>query len=361
MKRICTNCGQVAPQGITWCQNVDCHAGSLTTILDYGESLGNIEVQRLLRVFRASAVYEARRGKENVLLKVAHDNCKEQLKNEVKALARLHDNAHPALPVLLSPTLSEEITETSYGKTAFRDETKYYSVLKYAKGDFLRDMLTKNPQPWYQHVAWMIIPIAEAIYLMHAKTGKLHLNINPETILVRVDGKGIPRPLLLDLGAAIEPQGITSDWVEKWALPAYTAPELLSHSKVIGPTADVYGLGLLMYEMLAGHPAFRFNLVKDEDVRSAVLKTTIEPLNRVDLTKDVTKIVEQAVSKNPASRQQDVKTFISTLQTQVGDVPAEKKGIQLLTRRQMAIGLSSIALLVVLIVLGIILQNAHIF
>ena len=79
MKRVCTHCERVSTDGNLWCQNRDCPSGTLTAVFDYGERLGDIEIVHLMRIFRMSALYEARRGTDQILLKVAHDGCQDQL------------------------------------------------------------------------------------------------------------------------------------------------------------------------------------------------------------------------------------------------------------------------------------------
>jgi serine/threonine protein kinase len=361
MKRVCTNCGQIAPHGNAWCQNRDCPSGTLTTIFDYGDSLGDIEVVQLMRVFRSSAIYEAQRGSQPVLLKVAHDGAQEQLKRESVLLKQLAEvGANPHLPTLLSPYQFTDKTPRPYGKTAFRDETKYYEVFEYVKGEFLRDILIRNPQPWYQHASWITVSIADAIAFMNVKGGKLHLNITPDMVYVRTDREGIPRPILLDLGAVADPNEVSSDWVNTFAVPSYTPPELLDHGQV-GVASDVYGLGLLFYEMLAGHPAFPFDLRKDEEVRRNVRTVQPEQLNRTDLSQDINEIGMQTLDKVPSRRPADIRTFAKQLRTKFGEVPPEKTGIQLVTRRQLAIGAASTLLIAVLLVLGLVINSSGLF
>src|SRR5215470_14833288 len=99
MKRVCTNCGQVSPHGNAWCQNRDCPSGTLTTIFDYGDSLGDIQIVRLITILRTAAIYEAKRLKETVYLKVAHDDCQDQIKREAALLAALGPGMNPFLPM----------------------------------------------------------------------------------------------------------------------------------------------------------------------------------------------------------------------------------------------------------------------
>ncbi len=357
MKRVCTHCERVFVDGNAWCQNRDCPSGTLTTIFDYGENLGDIQIVRLLRIFRMSAIYEAKRGKETVLLKVAHDGCQDQLKQEALTLAQLADKQHPMLPVLLPAYQYAEGKQRPYGKTVFQDQTKYYVVFEHAKGEFLRDLLIRNPQPWYQHAAWLTVSLADAIAFLHVRGGRLHLNINPDHVLVRTDSQGIPRPLLLDLGMVCEPTAVNQTWIKEYALPAYTPPELLDGAKTATVAADVYGLGLLLYEMLAGQPAFKFKLEKPDEVRQAVRTSNPPPLNRSDLAQDITGIVYQAIDRNPTRRQPDIRTFAKQLRVKFGEVPPERRGREV-DRRAVAIGVFGVLAIVALVLLAAALNGA---
>ncbi len=358
MKRVCTHCERISTDGNLWCQNRDCPSGTLTVIFDFGDNLGDIEITRLLRVYRMSAIYEARRGKEKLLLKVAHDGCQEQIKLEAMTLAKLSEiQKHPMLPVLIPAYQYAEGKQRPYGKTVFQDQTKYYTVFEYAEGEFLRDLLVRNPQPWYLHAAWLTTSLADAVAFLHVKGGRLHLNINPDHVLVRTDKQGIPRPMLLDLGMLAEPTAVPQAWIKEYALPAYTPPELLERNASAATfSADVYGLGLLLYEMLAGHPAFKFKLQKDDDIRLAVRTTNPPPLNRTDLSDDITGIVYQAIDKIPSRRQPDIRTFAKQLRVKFGEVPVEKKGYRF-DRRAAAIGVFAAILVVVYVVLAAVLNG----
>jgi serine/threonine protein kinase len=87
----------------------------------------------------------------------------------------------------------------------------------------------------------------------------------------------------------------------------------------------VYGLGLLLYEMLAGHPAFHFAQRRDDAILQEVVAGLPEPLNRTDLAEDIQNIVQLAVERAPERRQQDVRVFAKMLRTKFGEVPAEKR------------------------------------
>lgn len=312
--------------GNLWCQEPNCPAGDLPVVFDYGEWLGDIQVLRLLRVMRNAAVYEAQRGDENVLLKVAHNGCQDQLRLEARLLSELAlKQQHPMLPVLLPAYQQEDTSKRPYGKTVFRGETKYYTVFAHQDGEFLRDMLLKNPQPWYQHAVWMTVMLADAIAFLHIRANRLHLNLAPDCIYVRIDKTGIPRPLLLDLGLLAEPGAVDPDWALRYAAPAYAPPELYAPGSTVSAASDVYGLGLLLYELLAGHPGFDPAQRSEEDLRALVQRGVPQPLNRTDLAKEVHEIVQGAIHPDPQYRQQDIRVFAKQLRKTFGEVPAEKK------------------------------------
>lgn len=334
MKRYCTNCEMITPSFTSWCSCRESEPGNLSVIFDYGESLGDIEIVRLLRVLRTAAIYEARRKNaknqyDMILLKVAHNECNEHLKREAVLLSKLaEDRLHPMLPVLLPPYRHTEAAQRPYGKTTFQGETKYYIVYAHAQGDFLRDILTKNPQPWYQHAAWITINLADVVAFIHAKARKLILNLNPDSVLIRFDRDDIPRPLLMDVTLSGDPEEVDFASIEKFAPPAYVAPELLKAAPgaSFDGRTDVYGLGLILYEMLAGKPAYTFQLRRDEDVRNTVRTDAPAPLSRSDLAGEVSMIVMSSIDKSVARRQEDVRKFAKALREKFGDVPAERKG-----------------------------------
>jgi serine/threonine protein kinase len=335
MKRYCPKSDTITPLFSMWGSSRISEAGELSVIFDYGEFLGDIEIVRLVRVLKTAALYEARRKVKNkpvpILIKVAHNGCEEIIKREAALMAKLANaGSHPMLPVLQSPYLVGDANakQRPYGKTVFGNETKYYIVYNFAEGEFLRDLLIKNPQPWYQHAAWLTINMADVTAFVHVKAQHLILNLSPDTIMVRYDRDGIPRPLLMDLSLANDPNAIDFEQLERYSMAAYIAPELLIDGPKgqYGAQTDVYGLGVLLYEMLKGRPPYIFRLRRPEDVRQEVRTISPPPLDRTDLSSDINLIVTQAIDKSPTRRHKDVRTFAKELRTKFGEVPVERKG-----------------------------------
>lgn len=324
MKRICQRCNVISQDFNLWCQEKYCPAENATEIFDDGEWFGPIEIIQPIVIARSAIVYHARRGAEEILLKIANVGCEEKLRFEANTFLQLAKTGqHPLLPVLLPAHPQGSIENHPYGWTVINGRLKYYEVFQYADGTILRNLLLNNPQPWYQHAGWIILSISDVLLYLH-KAGKLHLCLNPDVILVRFDKKGIPRPMLLDLGVGNSGQNIFEIWNANYNLPAYTAPEIADGRTGVGPATDVYGMGMLLYEMLAGRPAVEYHLKKDNAVTRNVLDGDVRPSGRIDL-KNIPQIAEKAISRQYNQRFKDMLTFAQALQPNFPPIPAERK------------------------------------
>jgi serine/threonine protein kinase len=142
-------------------------------------------------------------------------------------------------------------------------------------------------------------------------------------VLIRFDKQGYPRPMLLDLGVGSPAENVSQLWNDSYNLPAYTAPELIQGGRM-GPASDVYGLGMLLYEMLTGKPAYEYHLKKDDHIYQHVAAGDFKPTGRIDL-KNIPQIAEKAISAEYASRFSEVMGFAKALRPNFPALPAEKK------------------------------------
>jgi serine/threonine protein kinase len=345
MTRFCERCQRITVDGNLWCPEVDCPAEERFPVLVYGDFLGDLKITKLMRVWRTAALYEALRGEQKVMVKVAHESedSEERLKREAAAfqsfqhrgwspfgwLRSFLPSERPLLPELLPPY--PVAAKRPYGEISFRGDTKFYSVFKLAEGKFLSDLMLENPQMWHYDAAWIAITLSEALRPMAAQN-RCHLCLTPDMVLVDRDQEGHLRPMLLDLGLIVAGEEIQSiyDW-PRMVEPAYTAPELLDRARVktVTPAADAYALGMLYYELLAGKAGFEHDLRRDDQIRAAVMQNRGSlPVGRPELElAGVVKAVDRAVA--PSSRYNNVVEVGAALAAIYGWPPREKRAMPL--------------------------------
>lgn len=375
MNQLCLLCERRSADGNLYCEQLYCPGELSPWVLEQGERIADVEIVRPVTILRSGALYAATRQGKPVFVKVAHQGGqhKERLKREAEllAVAQVKNVTAPFLPVLLpaNAVMPENKTPDSkievYAKTVVDGKLLYYSVFEYVEAESLRDILRKQPQLWINHVGWIAIQLATAVDYLHRRA-RFHFALSPESVLVRFGKEPpyVPRILLVDLGICASSEQLTSQWYPRFLEPAYTAPELIDerHSVVnvkqngstVAPEVytDVYGLGMVLYEMLIGKPPVDHFLRSDVDVLKAVMQGQRAAMDRLDDVKKIAELAQQASDPKPSRRPQTPAALAQPLLAYFGDVPEEKKrrGPSQRTMLMVAGALLAIAFLVTLAV-----------
>ncbi|HJZ57700.1 MAG TPA: serine/threonine-protein kinase [Gemmataceae bacterium] len=129
------------------------------------------------------------------------------------------------------------------------DESPPFIVLQYVAGENLRDRLTRLGRLDARSAVWAVRQAAEGLAALH-RAGFAHGDVKPGNVLV--DSAGSAR--LIDLGFAHRP-GENVDLVKVGFMMGtanYIAPELCRRPQLDTPAADVFGLGVTLFECLSG-------------------------------------------------------------------------------------------------------------
>jgi serine/threonine-protein kinase len=174
-----------------------------------------------------------------------------------------------------------------------------YFTMEFVEGGSLAQKLAGTPQPARQAAA-LVAKVAEAVHAAHRR-GIVHRDLKPGNILLTADGT----PKLTDFGLARRlegPAGLTQSGVPV-GTPSYMAPEQAEgKARAVGPAADTYALGAILYELLTGGPPFRAETAA-ETLRQVVFQDPVPPsrLNAA-LPRDVETICLKCLHKEPERR-----------------------------------------------------------
>ncbi len=185
-----------------------------------------------------------------------------------------------------------------------------YLVMPYLPGGTLKEMLG-DPLS-VDEAANILLPIADALSYAHAE-GLIHRDIKPSNILITESGQ----PMLSDFGVAKvleseETLDLTTTGMGV-GTPEYMAPEQ-GEGRSFDHRADIYALGIVLYEMVTGRKPFTA-----DTPMAVIVKQMRDPLPKPtmlnpDLSEETERVLFKALAKDPNDRYADMSAFAAALE-----------------------------------------------
>ena len=227
---------------------------------------------------------------KKLALKVLHAhmqhgrNAVERFKREVSAAAEID---HPGIVQIFDAGVDTDGT--------------FYMAMELLEGESLGSR-TRRQWPGTRTSVDLIIGMCEPLAKAHQK-GFVHRDLKPENVFVVRDEEGRERTKILDLGLVREVarRGPTMSGVT-FGTPEYMAPEQAMSAKRAEMEADVWSLGAMLYELLAGrHP---FTGETANAVMANAIKDPLPPLAEVapHVPAALASVVEHCLEKDPRDR-----------------------------------------------------------
>lgn len=218
-----------------------------------------------------------------------------------------------------------------------------YFAFEFVAGGSLADYILGTPQP-VPTAARLVETLARSVHVAHAN-GVIHRDLKPANILLRNDSKRRAPfayrlaslvPMISDFGLAkcvsgdgegtdLRGQTVTGELV---GTPSYMAPEQATvPSHPVGPSADVYALGAILYELLTGRPPFKggtplatiLQVLHNEPVSV----TSLQP----NVPQDLETICHKCLRKEPHNRYGSALELAEDLQRFLKDEPIRARPI----------------------------------
>ena len=190
-----------------------------------------------------------------------------------------------------------------------------YVVMAFVEGESLDAVLSRGRIDDIRTSVQIAVQVAEALSAIH-QHGIIHRDLKPGNILIDRSGQA----LLTDFGLALSgmnTERITSDGLII-GTPVYMPPEQAAgENSKLTPAADIYSLGIVLYEMLTGQPPFRGPL--QELLREIILRIPSSPIAlRPDLDPQLSAIVDKAIAKAPCDRYSSAGEMAESLREWLG-------------------------------------------
>ena len=188
----------------------------------------------------------------------------------------------------------------------------YFLVMDYVKGDTLRSTIAFGGAQPEKEAVRIILQVADVLVAAQ-RFGMVHRDLKPENIMLTTEGA----VKLLDLGIAKTSGGIdTLKTMAKslFGTPAYIPPEQALDSSSVDARADVYSLGIILFELLCGQRPYM------DDVPAKVMKQLLDPSPIPDVrtfndkvSPELSAVVSRMCAKNREDRLSSPKAVIDAL------------------------------------------------
>jgi predicted Ser/Thr protein kinase len=260
---------------------------------------GRFELEELVGSGGMSSVFRARDVQlgRRVAIKILHEHYAddpeyvERFRREARAVARL---SHPNI-----------VTVIDRGQ----DDGRQYIVFEHVEGENLKELVLRDGRLPLRRAVELALAVADGLAFAH-EHGLVHRDVKPQNVLLSREGEvkvtdfGIARSL--DVEHGVTQTGTVLGTGE------YLAPEQAS-GEPVSPATDVYSLGVVLWELLAGDVPFA-----GENFVAVALRHVNEPPPslrqlRPDVPPTLAAAVERALAKDPARRYPSMAAFASEL------------------------------------------------
>jgi WD40 repeat protein len=223
------------------------------------------------------------------------------------------------------------------------DAGRPFFVMELAQGVPITEFCDKNQLSVEERVK-LFIPVCQAIQSAHQK-GIIHRDLKPTNILVTLNA-GVPHPMVIDFGVAkatnqkLTEKTLFTNYATMIGTPAYMSPEQAEMSHLdVDTRTDIYGLGVLLYELLTGTTPFpekRLRSVGYNEMQRIIMEEEAErPSTRLrlkssspslatihyPLSTDLDWIVMKCLEKDRARRYETANGLAMDLQRHLGNEP----------------------------------------
>jgi len=233
----------------------------------------------------------------------------ERFLREIETTAALH---HPHILALYDSGRATAVSPTAVSSSAVSPTAAFlYYVMPYVEGESLRDRLKRDKQLPLADALQIAREVADALSYAHSR-GVVHRDIKPENILLEsghavVADFGIAKAVSAAGGEALTQTGVAV------GTPPYMSPEQAAGERELDGRSDLYSLGCVLYEMLAGQAPFTGPTVESVIHQHLTAEPRAITQIRPAVPAEVAGVLQRVLAKNPADRFSPAAQFAEAL------------------------------------------------
>jgi len=208
------------------------------------------------------------------------------------------------------------------------DGLQFFSM-RLVEGHSLSALLKRGQRFTPRAAAMLLRTVAEAVAYAHS-LGVLHLDLKPGNVLIDANGA----PHVADFGLARRlGNALTIENDEVSGTPAYMAPEQTrAHAQKLTPATDIWGMGVILYELLTGTPPFRADSAPDTLRLVAEGQVRAPRRWRPNLPLDLQAIVMKCLRKDPSERYASARALADDLARFIEGRPVQARPLNAMQR-----------------------------
>lgn len=236
-------------------------------------------------------------------------------------------------------------------------EDQPYLVMEFVRGESLKQKLERTPRLPDREIAEIARQIASGLVAAHAN-GIVHRDIKPSNVLI---DEATGRVRITDFGLALNSTDLAKMTSENAiaGTPAYMSPEQVVEPESVGHASDIYSLGVVLYEMLAGELPFR------GDVRMTLAQLVHDDPKppsklRENTPRDLEVICLKALAKEPGKRFDSAQAMLEELTRWLEGMPILSRptsrrelAMRWCKKNQLVVGLTSLIFGLLLAIAGV--------
>src|SRR5580698_9958803 len=256
---------------------------------------GKYVIERLLGRGGMGVVFLARQ--ERLDRRVAIKFLLPEAMSNASAVARFEREARAAASLL-----SDHVTRVH--DVGHLESGEPYMVMELLLGEDLAGILARRGPLPVAEVIDIIVQACDAIAEAHS-TGLVHRDLKPANIFLVKRPNGIPTVKVLDFGISKASGTTGASLTGSTAFmgsPLYMSPEQVREARTVDGRADIWALGVTLYELLVGQPPFSANAVGEICAQILTAEPERPRRRRPDLPRTLDAIVMRCLRKEPSER-----------------------------------------------------------